>query len=148
MPAEEAKAITRRHIEKVINEGNIAAIDELFAPTIAFHDPAAPGGDIRGTSNLKQFFTDLHAAFDMHFTVEDMFAEGDRVSCRWTGHFIHRGEFAGIPPTGKQAMVSGMGIFKIAGGKIGEVWVNSDTLGLIQQLSGDPSIDEEKGASR
>ena len=134
MSAEEAKAITRRHIEKVVNEGDIAAIDELFATTVAFHDSAAPGGNIRGTSNLKQFFTDLHTAFAMHFTVEDMFAEGERVACRWTGHFIHRGEFAGIPPTGKEAIVPGMGIFKIAGGKIEEVWVNFDALGLMIQL--------------
>jgi len=134
MPTEEAKAITRRHVEKVMSGGDIAAIDELFAPTVAFHDPATPGGDIRGTADLKQFFTDLHAAFDMHFTVEDMFAEGDRVACRWTGHFIHRGEFAGIPPTGKRAVVPGMGIFRIAGGKIEEVWVNFDALGMIQQL--------------
>ena len=134
MSTEEAKAITRRHIEKVMSEGDIAAIDELFASNVAFHDPATPGGEIHGTSNLKQFFTDLHAGFAMHFTVEDMFAEGDRVACRWTGHFTHRGEFAGIPPTGKRAIAAGMGIFKIAGGKIEEVWVNFDALGLVQQL--------------
>ncbi len=140
MSAEEARAITRSHVERVMSEGDIAAIDELFATTVAFHDPATPGGEIHGTSNLKQFFTDLHAAFDMHFTVEDMFAEGDRVACRWTGHFIHRGEFAGIPPTGKQAIVAGMGIFKIAGGKIEEVWVNFDALGLMQQLGASLSM--------
>ncbi len=142
MSAHEAMAITRHHIEQVINEGNIAAIDELFAPTIIFLDPAAPGGEIRGTSNLKQFFTNLHTAFDFRFTIEDMFADGDKVTCRWTGHFIQKSEFAGIPPTGKRATVPGMGIFKCAGGKIEEVWVSYDTLGLIQQLGVDPLTGE------
>jgi steroid delta-isomerase-like uncharacterized protein len=142
MSAQEATAITRRHIEQVINKSNIAAIDELFAPTIAFHDPAAPGGEIHGTSNLKQFFTNLHTAFDFHFTIEDMFADGDKVTCRWTGHFMQKGEFAGIPPTGKRATTPGIGIFKCAGGKIEEVWVSYDTLGLIQQLGVDPLTGE------
>ena len=71
---------------------------------------------------------------DFHQTVEDDFAEGDKVVHRWTISGTHQGEFLGIPATGKQVANSGMSIFRIAGGKFVELWVESDNMTLMQQL--------------
>ena len=46
----------------------------------------------------------------------------------------HRGEFQGIPPTGKQVTISAIGILRITSGRIAETWLNADFLGLMQQL--------------
>jgi predicted ester cyclase len=77
----------------------------------------------------------LRTAFpDMQYTVEDEIVEGDKVVHRLIGHGTQQGEFLGIPPTGKQATWTGIAIYRIAGGKIAERWVNVDNLGTIQQL--------------
>ena len=76
---------------------------------------------------------------DLHFTIEDQIAEGDRVVTRFTARGTHQGAFIGIPPTGKQGVVTGTGIDRFANGKIVEAWFNSDDLGLLQQLGVVPS---------
>ncbi len=133
MSLEENKAIERRFFEEVVNNGELAVIDELFAANFVDHS-ALPGtaADREGT---KQFFAMAHSAFpDFHSTLEDMFAEGDKVVQRFTARGTHKGEFMGIPPTGKQVTITGIAIHRITGGKIVENWVSMDMLGALQQL--------------
>ncbi len=88
--------------------------------------------DLQG---LKQFVTVVTAVFpDWHPTIEDMIAEGDKVVVRFTGSGTHKGEFMGIPPTGKQVTITAIAIQRIAGGKIVENWLQADMLGMMQQL--------------
>ena len=78
---EDNKVIVRRYYAEVLSKGNVAAIDDLVAPTYVGHDPAAP--DAQGTAGLKQRVTRLRTAFpDLQVTVEDMVAEGDKVATR------------------------------------------------------------------
>ncbi len=133
MSLEENKAIELRFFEEVVNKGDLAAIDELFADNFVQRD-ATPGtaDDREGT---KQFFAVAHSAFpDFHSTLEDMFAEGDKVVQRFTARGTHKGEWMGIAPTGKQMTVSGIAIHRITGGKIVEGWTSMDMLGALQQL--------------
>ncbi len=84
---------------------------------------------------MKQFVSGMRSAFlDLHFTIEDQIAEGDKVVTRWKASGTHRGEFQGVPPTGKQATVPGITIDRIAHGKLVEGWTNWDALGLMQRL--------------
>jgi len=76
----------------------------------------------------------LTAFPDLHFTVEDFIAEGDKVVARLTVRGTQQGIFMGIPPTGKHATVTAIDINRMAGGKSVEHWLNMDTLGLLQQL--------------
>ena len=77
----------------------------------------------------------LHASFpDLIITVEDLFAEGDRVVARLTARGTHQGLFRGIAPTGRAVSWTGMRIFRIANGKIAEHWANWDDLSLLKQL--------------
>ena len=132
MTAEENKALDRRYVEKVLNNGNIDAIDEIMAPEYVGHVAGSPPSNREGD---KQFIGKLHAAFpDIHFTLEDQIAEGDTVVHRLTARGTHQGEFNGIPPTGKQATVTAININRFAGGKVVEAWGVIDLLGLMQQL--------------
>jgi steroid delta-isomerase-like uncharacterized protein len=133
MSTEENKTIARRSFEEPWNQGNLAAVDEIYAATYVNHDPANPG--IEGLAGQKQLIRTYRTAFpDTHFKIEEQIAEGDKVVTRWTATGTHRGDLMGIAPTGKQARVSGINIDHIADGKIQESWSNWDTLGLMQQL--------------
>ncbi|HZQ38516.1 MAG TPA: ester cyclase [Dehalococcoidia bacterium] len=70
--------------------------------------------------------------------VHDLLADDDRVALRGTFRGVQRGEFQGIAPTGRTVSVSLILIYRIAGGKIVEHWMNADVLGLLQQLGATP----------
>jgi predicted ester cyclase len=127
------KANIRRFYDEVFNKKNRAAINDFFDPN--FVDHAAPPGLPGGIEGAKQTLTMYLTAFpDLHFTVEDLIAEGDKVVARITTRGTQQGAFMGIPPTGKQVTVTAIDINRIVGGKFVEHWLNIDTLGLLQQL--------------
>ncbi|MBI4581940.1 MAG: ester cyclase [Planctomycetes bacterium] len=76
---------------------------------------------------------------------EDQIAEGDKVATRYTGTWTHRGEFMGIPPTGKDVTVTRIEILRIADGKFVEHWESFDQLGLLQQLGAIPAPGQAGG---
>ena len=119
--------------EELINKRNLAALEELTATNLVDHNRFP--GQAPGLEGVKQAFTMMTTAFpDLHFTVEDQIAQGDRVVSRLTMRGTHKGDFQGIPATGKQATVTGIDIFRIVGGKVVERWGNFDDLGMMQQL--------------
>ncbi len=140
MSIEENKALVQRFVEEVWNKGNLAAADEFLAANSVGHDPDAPGL-APGVEGFKQVFTMFRTAFpDLHVTVEDMIAEGDKVVSRTTARGTHKGELMGIAPTGKQVTVAEIRIHRIAGGKIVEHWGIVDKLSLMQQLGVVPTM--------
>jgi len=126
------KATVRRYLEAAWNQGDLALVDELIAPTFTQHLPnVAPG-----RAGIKQFFGMIRTAFpDARMTIEDLIAEGDRVVWRFTIHATHTGPFQGIPATGKAVTITGMSIVRMVDGQIVEHWGQQDNLGLLQQLS-------------
>ncbi len=130
---EKNKALNRRFVEEVINQGDLDVIDELIDPGAVDH--AAPPGFPTGREGAKHFATMTRSAFpDLHLTIEDMIAEGDKVVMRGTWSATHEGEFMGIPATGKQVTVSQIDISRVADGRMVEHWGQFDALGLMQQL--------------
>jgi len=144
MLVKEIKALVRRWVEE-FNKGKAAAmavIDELCATNIVYH--GGGGEEIRGLKDYKQSTSESYNAFpDLHFTIDDMVVEGDKVATRWTITGTHKGEFMGRPPTNKKVTIWAITIDRIAGGKIVEEWGVSDTLGTWQQLGLIPT--PEKG---
>jgi steroid delta-isomerase-like uncharacterized protein len=137
--SEQNKTLVRRAREEVGNRGNFALVDELGAPDIVVHSPT-PGQEIRGAEGLKQFYIMLRAAFpDIHFTIEDQIAEGDRVVTRWIAQATHTGEFQGLAPTGKLVKLAGIDVDRIVDGKVVECWPFTNDLDLLQQLGVDPT---------
>ncbi|SRR6266849_4286673 len=129
MSAEDNKALARRGFEETMNQRNLAVLDELHVPDFVFH---AASRTIQGREPFKQFISMFLTAFpDLHVTIEDMIGEGDRVVVRFTYGGTHKGDFMGIPPTGKQVAVTGISIMRVANGKFLEEWINTD---LMQQL--------------
>ena len=133
--SEANKAIARRDYEDVWNNRNLAAIDDLFEMDSLRH-----GTGESGNERYRQEVTMYTNAFpDLHFAVEDVIAEGDRVVVRWVATGTHRGDLPNVPATGKQVTVAGMSISTVRNGKIVEKSGNWDALGLMQQLGVIPS---------
>jgi len=132
MSLEENKAIFRGVMERLWNQGDLSVADELVAPD-AFSPsmPQLPSGP----EGFKQIATTFRAAFpDLNISIEDLIAEDDLVAGRLIERATHRGEFMGIPATGKAVTINEIGIFRIAHGKIAETWFELDVVGLLQQL--------------
>ncbi len=139
MSTEDNKALMRRFLEEVFNKKNLAAIDEFIAPNHVDHTlppflPTTPEGTKRATGMYLKAFPDLH------LTVEDMIAEGDKVVTRFTSHGTQKRAFMSIPPTGKQVTISSIVIARIADGKIVEQWGLDDQMGMLQQLGLIPAL--------
>ena len=127
-------------IEEGFHQRNLAVFDELMAPDYVWHIASTT---VRGRESAKQLIAQFLTAFpDGHYTIEDMIAEGDRVVVRQTFRGTHKGDFMGIPPTGKQVSVTEIEIFRVTNGKNVENWTNSDDLGLLQQLGVVPAQEE------
>ena len=141
MSTEENKAIFRRYVEKVGNEGNLELADEIFSRYLAHQ----PDGSVleRGPEDVKRFMGEFRSAFpDFHTTIEDQIAERDEVVTRWRMRGTHRGEFRGIAPSGKELDITGIGIFRFSDGKVVESWDNFDQLGMLRQLGAIPSPEQ------
>jgi steroid delta-isomerase-like uncharacterized protein len=139
MSVQENKALAHRPHEEVFNQGKLELADQIYAPDFAWHSPGIPPNLPRGPEGVKQFVTVVRAAFpDLHLTVEESLGEGDKVVNRWVFRGTHQGEFAGIPPTGKQVTLTGIDIWRISGGKLVELRQELDFLGLLQQLGAVP----------
>ena len=136
MSIEENKAIVRRFYQF----GATGEQDDLLlAPDIAYHGPPSIG-DFQGRDAFKQMLTVFRSAFPGYqTTVDDLIAEGDRVAALHTHSGTHRGEFLGIPPTGKSATTQGIEIFRVHNGQIVEFWHMDDIMSLVQALGGIPS---------
>ncbi len=133
MSTEENKALVRRFIEEAWNKGNIDAADQFVASDFVDLDPLP--GQQQGLEGLKQALAMMRTAFpDIHFTIEEQVAEGDKVVSRFTWRGTHRGEFFGVPPTSKQVAVPGIVIDRIVEGKALEGRALMNLLSMLTQL--------------
>ena len=132
MSATNNKLLADRVWEEVWHQGDLERIEELFASDFVRHDP---GREIHGPEENRQFIKGFRAAFpDVHFTVLDQIAEGDKVAVRYRLQGTHLGDFQGMPPTRKQVGYSGILIYRVANGRIAEQWTEFDLLGFLKQL--------------
>ena len=137
MSVQDNKAVVHNFIEEVWHEGNLDSIDKYIAPDYIRHTSHTREGgqEVRGLDGARQSIAALRTSFpDIHFTSEDVLVDDDKVVVRWTVSGTHRGEFMGVPPTGKQVSWTGINIYRIADGKIVERWANEDGVSLLQQL--------------
>jgi steroid delta-isomerase-like uncharacterized protein len=132
MSTEEHKALARRVFDDVLNGRNLDLIDELAASDYIEHNPLP--GQRTGIDGIRDRYTIVLNAFDPHFTVEDVIAEGDKVVLRWTNSGTHVGAFLGIPPTGRSFRIPGIEIWRMESGKLAEHWDVVDVFGQLQQL--------------
>ena len=133
MSPEENKAVVRRFVEEVFNQGNLAAVDRFLAAE--YRDANALPGQEPGREGAKRAFSLYQEVFpDLRYTIEEMIAEGDTVVTRVTFRGTHRGALLGIPPTNRQVSVPAVHFTRLVEGTIREHWSLMDDLGLMQQL--------------
>ena len=108
---EELKEFVRRANDELLNKGNLDYADEVFATDY---------GD-RGPEGIKEFVTGLRTAFpDLHVTVGEFVVSGERVGWLRTHRGTHKGEFMGVPASGKAVTWRSIIISRIVDGKIVE----------------------------
>jgi len=131
--SERNELVVRRFIEECINNKRLDLVEELFSPEYV-NNAATPdiSPDLEG---YKQRLSHMFEAFpDLHITVEDSFATGDKVAIRLTAGGAHQGQYMGIPATGKDVTWTATAIYHVVGERIVERWENRDDLGLLRQL--------------
>lgn len=134
MSTEANKTIVQNYFEQVWNNGRLDYLDDCLAEDVVEH-PAQQIPGLNGRDSLKAIIGGARGSLpDIEITLHDSIAEGSKVVSRYTMTATHQNEFMGAPPTGKHLTVTGAAIYRLAGGRIVEIWNFIDTLGLMQQL--------------
>ena len=119
---------------------NSDAMDRVMTPDYLHHDPQLPPDMQTSREAFKQGIFGFISAFgDARISVDEAFSAGDKVAARWTFSGTHQAEFMGAAPTGNAVSFNAISTHRIAEGKLVESWVNTDMLGLMQQLGLIPS---------
>ena len=132
--SEQNKAIAARMPLEVFNQGKLEVVDEVVADNSVDHGTLPPGMP-SGKEGVKVLVKSLRSAFpDFKIAIDLQVAEGDLVVQHVTSTGTMKGEFAGMPPSGKTATWEAIHITRIKDGKIVEHWQVQDQLGMLQQL--------------
>jgi len=132
------KSLIREFVNEFKNKANHDIVNDLFSPKFEHHfkDPRLP----KGREGMKLLGGIVARAFpDVHATIEDLIAEDDKVVERTTALGTHKGEFNGVPPTGKSVEWTEIHVYRIEDGKVAELWSEIDFLGLLTQIGAMPA---------
>lgn len=130
-------ATLQRAITNFSHPANRDSYFDLYTEDTVLHGYA---GVEPGLDSIKQFYALIWTAFpDAHIEVQDIFAAGDKVVCRFVMHGSHQGDFMGVPPTGKPIALPGITILRFAEGKCVERWSQADFLIVMQQIGALPA---------
>ncbi|HEY8945207.1 MAG TPA: ester cyclase [Polyangiaceae bacterium] len=127
--ASENERVVRSLYEDCINRGELSRLRHLVSDEFL-----GPRGE-RGPDGFAEAIRGLlHAFPNIRFTVDDVFGEGDRVAIRWTWRGTHENAFRSYAPTHQQVETTAIAIYQLRDGKIVRTWLQSDRLGVLQQL--------------
>jgi len=136
--AQDNATIIRRFVDEVITQGKIESAAQYVWEDVSEQVPLPGQGP--GLDGLKDVLRAMRAGFpDIIFSIQEQITEGDKVASRfeWTG--THKGEFLGVPATGRPVRVWGVVIDRLEDGRIRDTRIIMDTLGLMTQLGALPS---------
>ena len=130
---EQNKALVKPSLE-AWSKGEFEVFRETVAPNVVWYMPSRTIS-VRSAEELIEAGKMVRKGFpDITFSIEEIFATGDRVIFRYLEKGTHLGEYAGIPATGNKYEISGIDIWRFENGKVVEVRSDNDMLGLMQQL--------------
>jgi len=127
--SEANKQVVRQYVA-AFNRGDLAALHELFTA-----DATVQG--VLGWAGIEKalpVWGELHAAFAIELTVDEMIAEGDFVAVRFTERGKSAGSFRGQPVTGQPYQIVAMEWFELFGGKILHRWGARDSASQMRQM--------------
>jgi steroid delta-isomerase-like uncharacterized protein len=129
--------VVRRFVEK-FNEGRLDEIDEEYDENYVLDFPGGPTG--AGKNGIRQATREFRAAFpDLHFSIDDLFEEFDRVAWRWTMTGTHKGNLGPFPPSGRRVRLPGISLFQLHSGHVERDRVRADMVGLLSQIGAIPA---------
>lgn len=132
------KQLIRRFVEELWNQRQLDVADAIFASDCVTHQlrSGAPGDAApRGPALVKAHVAGWIASFpDLHFTIEQMVSESDRIATPLLVEGTHLGAWFGIPPRGNKIQIRMFTVHRVAQGKIVEDWVLLESFGVFQQL--------------
>jgi steroid delta-isomerase-like uncharacterized protein len=133
-PAEKLNIrVASRVWDEVWHKGDFSALDELFDPKFIRHDLDPALG--QGRKQNEEFVRRMRSAFpDLHFSIDDIIAKGEKVVTRYHFEGTHLGDALGFKATGKKVGYTGMLIQRFENGKIAEQWTEANLLHLFRQL--------------
>ena len=142
-PQETSNKATFRRFQEATNTGDAEliskTIDEVVEPDVLIRTPLPV--EATGAEALKEVFSRLHRAFpDLHVSVEDVIAEGDRIAARNSVTGTHQGDYMGIPPTGRRVTYNEMFIVRFVDGRIAETWGVVDVFSQMKHARSDPGL--------
>lgn len=142
MAAEANVANARRILEEAWNNGNVGVLDELCAPDCVEHD-LSTHAEFYGREAAAERLRGYRVAMpDLHVTIEDLIASGDKVVMRWCTRGTNDGEVRGNPPTHRRCEISGMSIERFdEDGRLAETWYQWDVMSYMQQLGIAPTME-------
>jgi predicted ester cyclase len=149
MSIEENKQVIRNYVNEVINDHDLDKLPEYVDQNALDHaaPPGFPGGPAGARAFLGMFFT---AFPDVHYEIDDLIADEDKVTIRATLSGSHSGPFMGMPPTGRNFSIQGIETLRLKDGKYVEHWGGIDDVGLMSQLGlmGMPGGDGQGGGDQ
>ncbi len=126
---EQRKAVVRKLYEDCLNTGQLEFLDQVIAPDyVGVADQRGPAGFAAPIRALRQGFPDIR------WTVEDLLAEGDKVTIRTSWQGTHTSTFRGIPASGKAVIDHAVAIYQFRDDHIVQTWIQTDRLGMLQQI--------------
>jgi steroid delta-isomerase-like uncharacterized protein len=137
VPDIDNKNVIGTFIEQVLNEGQLERLDALVLEDFVELDPLP--GQSQGRDGLKEVIRQMRASFpDMHWVVDEMIGEAEKVCTRFTWTGTQRGPFLGVPASGRHITVKGVVIDRLVAGKMADSRILMDTLSMMQQLGALP----------
>jgi steroid delta-isomerase-like uncharacterized protein len=144
MTATEQKQIeaVRQLYEDLLNQQRMELLPALLSDDVVLHTLT----DERGLEAYRALVERLRVSFpDLHFTLDDLIASGDRVTVRWTMDATHGGPLGNVPATGRRIQQKAIVIYRFEDGKIAEGWAQMDRLGVLQQINAAPAVTARPG---
>jgi predicted ester cyclase len=136
--SEDNKRVVRRYFEELDRQRTTPV--DVCSAGFTFHVAGFPPMDLEATKQFSAVFFD--GLPDLKHSLDELIAEGDKVAfrCRYEG--THTAEFMGVPASGRRVSAVGVGVIRVADGKVAEFWVSPDRMTIMQQIGALPAQEE------
>jgi steroid delta-isomerase-like uncharacterized protein len=122
-----------RKVIDVYNSHDLARFDALITDDCVL---VRNGIEARGREEVKRVLAKIYSAMpDIEYRIDDVIASGDKLALRWSGSGTHRGEYLGVPATGRVLSYDGITVYERRGDLLQRIWVTANLIGLLRQLT-------------
>jgi predicted ester cyclase len=139
--ATDSRQIVRRFVEELWGTGRKELVGDLVHANFIRHHERNPDADVHGIDGFSAWLMRTRDALpDLRLTIRQLFGEGDRVMVHLEANGTWHGDAEHPAPAATPLSFTVTGFVRVADGKVAEVWMIADTLGILQQLGAVPRI--------